>query len=306
MTLPELDQLRRGARLLALDARLQHADGDRHAALENINAIFRLAEHAGSEPMLVSMLVAAAIDDVAVDTLQAVLESDPMAADETELVDLDGSVSYRRHFERSLRMEEAFGMSVFCDVAAGRMAIHQLMGEPVRPDLANLNLLAPLYRVFILPDDLASHREFLTRYRQAAKLPFHEAQPQWSELSNEVETQPGGVLTKLLIPAVVECAELAAQADARRRLARLAIASQRYRNAQGSDPARPEYLSPEWLTLIPSDPFDGQPMKAHRENGALTLYSIGPDMADNKGQPLADEPRTGEQFRRGDILFRLP
>ena len=166
MLLTELTQLRDAARLLALDARVQADLGELGESFERINAIFAMAEHAGSEPILISMLVAAAIDRLALETMQNVVEGRTIPAEALERLDLDSPLSYRLLFERSLKMEEAFGASVFCDVALGELSFVGLEdGEPS----GAMTWLTPLYRLFLLPRDLAVYREYLHRFRRTAR-----------------------------------------------------------------------------------------------------------------------------------------
>ncbi len=54
--LPELPPLREGTDLLAVDAICRAAAGDHRRAFENINAMFRIAEHVRSEVFDVSMV----------------------------------------------------------------------------------------------------------------------------------------------------------------------------------------------------------------------------------------------------------
>ena len=82
MLLPELQGIREAARLLSLDARCQAADGDLQSALADCRVMLIMAEHTGSDPMLVSLLVSAAIDSMGLSTLEAVLASTPPSADD--------------------------------------------------------------------------------------------------------------------------------------------------------------------------------------------------------------------------------
>ena len=68
-----------------------------------------MAEHTGSEPLLISMLVASVVDDMACNTLQAVVRTRlPSAADLAGL-DLDNPVAYQRQLERALPWKRPSG-----------------------------------------------------------------------------------------------------------------------------------------------------------------------------------------------------
>ena len=144
----------------------------------------RIAERRGSDPILVSMLVAIAIDKTAAETLQAVVRSSQVSEADLEGLDLDAGLAYPRLFERSLRMEEAFGTSVFCDVASGQVGIHELVGDSGAASHADLG---SLYRVFLLADDVAANRRFMRRYREMAGKPYYAVKPEWEGFEAELE-----------------------------------------------------------------------------------------------------------------------
>lgn len=294
MLLPEIPPLRTAARLLALDARCQAADGNLAEALKDVNALFRVAEHFGSDPILVSVMVSKSIDALAVHSLQYVLASGQATVAEVAAVNIDEGVSYRRWVGRGFRMEEALGLTVFCQMGS-QFDLALLDGDRS----GGVRGMAPLYRIFLLSDDLAAHRRVTSRLRALAIRPYYQARTGWEDLVEEMRACPRGVLTAALVPALTRCAEAAAQGDARRRVARLGLAAYRYRAGHGRFPDKLEELTPELITVVPRDPFDGEPIRLRRTNGCLVIYSIGPDMADNGGTRLNREKKTG------DITFEL-
>jgi hypothetical protein len=84
-----------------------------------------------------------------------------------------------------------------------------------------------------------------------------------------------------------------------------ALAVERYRNANnGNLPDSLEQLVPQQLREIPSDPFDGKPIRYKRlAQGGYATYSIGPDMKDNDAMP---SPSLGQLGRPGsDLVFAV-
>ena len=79
--LSELGKLRDAARLLGLDARYRATQGDMQTALQNVDTMFKITEHVGADPILISVLVANAIDAIATDTLQEILAAEGNRAD---------------------------------------------------------------------------------------------------------------------------------------------------------------------------------------------------------------------------------
>ena len=88
-------------------------------------------------------------------------------------------------------------------------------------------------------------------------------------------------------------AALAADAEARRRIVIAAIALERYRGKHGVYPGTLAPLAPEFLTTVPVDFMDGQPLRYRlTDDGHFVLYSVGLDCVDDGGKlSLPDAPR---------------
>jgi hypothetical protein len=216
-------------------------------------------------------------------------------------VKIDPTLSFHRQLERAMRSEEAFRLATFADVGGGDLGadeVHVMSGEQDRfwgwP-----RAMAMPYRLFLLQDDLASHRRLSARYRELAAQPYYQSRQGWQGMSAAIMQRPVGLLTAYLAPALSRCAEVAATADARRDTARAGLAAARYRAAHAKLPDKPEDLLGESLPVWPSDPFDGKPLKWKRTDKELVIYSIGPDGKDDGGTPFDDRTRTG------DIVFRV-
>jgi hypothetical protein len=68
------------------------------------------------------------------------------------------------------------------------------------------------------------------------------------------------------------------------RSAATAVAAERFRRDQGRWPAALDELVPAYVTAVPLDPFDGQPLRSRRLGDGFVVYSVGPDLADDGGQ----------------------
>ncbi len=290
----QLLMLRRAARLLALDARLRAAQGDTAAALASINAIFVIAEHTTTDPVLIALLLSTGIDALAAQTLQEVLASGTASATELSSVNIGQWVCYRRQLDRAFRMEEAFGQAIFCEM--GTQVELTWVDDDFR---RRIGPLTPLYRVFLLGDDLATYRRIMAQVRQLSAKPYYQAKSGLEDLVDQMRAGPRGVLTNAIVPALARCSEFAARGDARRRVARVALAMHRYRAEHDRFPQSPGELAPEFISFLPTDPFDGKPLKLKPTEKGLVVYSVGPDMTDNGGLPFDKEEETG------DIAFEL-
>ena len=102
-----------------------------------------------------------------------------------------------------------------------------------------------------------------------------------------------------MMPALAQCAVVAARGDARHALAYVTVAAARYRAEKGRLPETLETLVPDYLPAVPRDPFDGKPLRMVTRDGRLVFYSIGQDLKDDGGTPFDNEKRTG------DLTFSL-
>jgi hypothetical protein len=192
-------------------------------------------------------------------------------------------------------MEEAFGLSVYCEYG-GSFRLNELLGEDGDSWVSNL---APLYRVFLLDDDVANYRQSITQAQELAEQPYHQVAREWKGLEEGMEDELRGLIARMIIPALWLAAGRFAEADARHQLARLGLAAQQYERRHGRFPDSLEALTPDFVLTVARDPFVGRPMKAAPTERGFTVYSIGPDGIDDGGRAFDDEKRTG------DLTFEL-
>jgi hypothetical protein len=69
---------------------------------------------------------------------------------------------------------------------------------------------------------------------------------------------------------------------------RLTIACKRYERKYGNLPETLEKLVPEFIPVVPTDPFDGKPMRYSREQ--RLIWSVGLDGQDNDGRMMHGTP----------------
>lgn len=297
MLLPELQSLRSIGTLLALEARVKAMDGDVPGALENVDALFALAEHTASEPIVVSMMVGGAIDRMALATLQNIVTSTRPGAEELNDVWLSGTVSYRRLLERCVRFQEASGLWVFQE----HLEMAEWWGES----------RAFLYRLFVIEDDLALYRQEVSFVQQWVERPYYSTRESRETFRKRVREMPSWSIATLCLgpqsrPAINVFAGIAALGDAQREVVRLALAAYRYRADKDRLPETLGELTPHYLPAILPDPFDAEPIKLKRTDEAIVFYSIGPDMIDDGGAALSTETKRWDSQPTGDVVFRLP
>ncbi|MEI6241257.1 MAG: hypothetical protein WCR51_12780 [Planctomycetia bacterium] len=299
MVLPEVQEMRQAARLLALAARREAAAGDTAAALRDVVRIHRVGMHAAGEPILVCGLVGQASDALALQTLADVLPSlkrqDRALLDGPAVRDLVGApLSYQRHFLG----EEAFGLATLGDLADGRHGmsalalLNSLNGPPVREWLF-AEPLSLLYRCFLLPADMAGYRAHMERYqhliaKNVTAPPYSEFTRQLDAIADEPSLRRAGIVTSVMAPALSNVLHSEMRGRALHRAAEVLVAATRARLAGSGIPNTIEALVPANLPAVPRDPFtDGKPLLAKRADDMWLVWSVGPDGADDGGPPPA-------------------
>jgi hypothetical protein len=313
MLLPEVQEMRTAARLLALAARRAAVDGEAAAALADIVRIHRLGVHAAGEPILISGLVGQAVDTLAIQTLVNVLplldKGDLPLLDTDAIHDfVESPISYRRAFLG----EEAFGLATLADLADRRTAAATLddvqtlsgvepIGSVVGPPLSLL------YRCFLLPADIAGYRAVLGRYQAIIadlSRPLPKAAPaiasEAAEIERDLASRRAGMFSAVMAPALTVVLQSWSKGLALHEAAGVLVAA-----TQGRLEGRPlaDSLGPDGRLTQPSDPFNrDKPLLARPVDGGWLVYSVGPDGEDDGG-PAADgtEPEDGND----DVGLRL-
>ena len=85
--------------------------------------------------------------------------------------------------------------------------------------------------------------------------------------------------------------------EAAREAAITAIALKRYQLTHGDFPADLTALVPEFVSAIPRDPVDGQPLRYRRNaDGTFLLYSVGENGKDDGGNPSLEKGVQSSSF----------
>jgi hypothetical protein len=297
--------------LLRLDAaRLAH-DGKLDDALASCRAALAAGRSMGHEPSLIVQLVAIAGERLAWTGMERVLgqgeASEPaLRACQEALADEGGQPSLLT----ALRSERAFEFEVIGWLVAGdtrRLALSkdQTVAETVKNPFGRSGLW--LVNGW-LQENQAVNLELMTEMVEAAKMPVEEQVPRFQELEAKAKALrsagwPRGryVLAALAIPAAVRVAQSFHRLEAERRCAITAMAVERYRLAHKRWPDSLKELVPALLAKVPTDPYDGQPLRFRRLEDGVVIYSIGPDGKDNGG--IID--RKYSSFEDKDLGFRL-
>jgi hypothetical protein len=318
MLLPEVQALRDQGRFLALAARRAALAGRIEDALADVVRIQRIGRHAAAEPILISQLVGMALDAIALDTLTEVLPSlGPGDLEKLDTPAIHDLVGLPPSLARGFIGEEALGLSTFADFADARSTVDGLWQLTGNPDLAPGTFsrwvsapLSLLFRVFLLPSDIAGHRRLFHDFRQLATRTFDRTQgyvEQQKHLSaTEADWQkshPAGVMSRILTPWIGQVIQSQTRAVAHHRAAAALVAATKRRLENGSLPESFEALVPGELPTLPRDPFKADaPLHLKVTPEEFLVWSVGPDGEDDGGpQPPDAEHDAGND----DIGLRM-
>ena len=297
MLLPEIQEMRAIVRYLAVDARQAAAMGDGLRAAEDLETIYRASEHVAQEPFLVCELVAIATEGTANQTLRDILNHtlDPPA--ELLALKFPPQMPTLNVIDLDLRLEEAIGMTMVSQLNTDleQIQVLQPLSEKIKLMLAVYS--APFVRAFFLNATATDLRE---TYRELRRQIAELSSPSKENLDkfNDFDAKKHTPLVGLLIPAVGACGKAALRAEAQRRITHTALALFRYYHAPGENgqprkefPQSLKDLLPDDIAYLPSDPFTrGQPLRYHLTEHGFLLYSIGPNLRDDGGVQVDDQP----------------
>ena len=322
--LPHLAALKRAGRVLHLRALAELQTGQSDQALADVLLIQRLTEAVRTEPFTISHLVRIAMENL---MLQPVWEG--LAAhqwSDAQLATLDGSLSkldFFQDYPMTIRAEAAgyCEMTQYLRRNPGQYSRlsdfyedrgpEEQFAEAITTLLMNghlvpagwfyLNQLNSVhyFQNFMLPVQDVSTHTFVPAVARKGDA-YLKNERQHPSIGNRLECQ----VSTWLANAPRRFARAQNSLD----LARVAIALERYRLAQGKFPDALESLAPQYLNPIPHDIIGGQPLHYHlTDDGQFVLYSVGWNETDDNGvvitkPDLWDQPDVDQ----GDWVWRYP
>jgi hypothetical protein len=168
-----------------------------------------------------------------------------------------------------------------------------------------------LFRVFLLPFDIASHRRMMRDYRQLAAMNFARPQ-QFTEQQKQIEAieaglqkeQRAGLVSATIKPAMVQVFRSQTLSIARHRAAAALVAAAKHRLETGQLPESLDALIPDKLPTLPRDPFTtDSPLRLKATPEEFLVWSVGPDGEDDGGpQKDGEEQDTSND----DVGLRMP
>ena len=281
--LPHYAKLRDAARLLVVRAKLNLMEGRVDAAAEDCATIFRIADHAGRDPVLLGCLVSYAIHHTGLQQLEEVLSAgDPSQAACHQLLQQLSAVDNRARFARAMLGERAMGSAAFEQLlrlpadAAG-----VLDPEHPRRLVLPLRLYLTLGRPLLNLDELAYYR-FMEEVIAAAALAYPQSKEGAEAACNTLDRLPvyRSLLSRQVVPVYTRAVESTETDMALAGAGRLALDLKLYRYQHGRYPASLDALTQAGEKL-PLDPFVQKPYHYRTEGNGFVVWSVGSDLEDN-------------------------
>ncbi len=263
--------IRHLTQLLYLDATLRLVDGDTEGAASNIPLLLRILSPEADEPTGMAGLTSAGAVVRATRVLQDVLRVGVLQDETLRRLDAEFADCLASHSVRWALWGDRAG---FIAVLEQHHSIGGVAGMVLRLQDGDHP-----ERVMEMFGWLLDAGEDPAELLAAAKRVETELQKQseWQSLTSWTVIRT----PSLVVAHVWGIAEI--------RAARVVVAVERFRLKEGEFPELLEELVPEYLSEIPTDPFDGLPMKIARTDAGLVVYSVGRDEVDNSGSVVPDE-----------------
>ncbi|MBL8793202.1 MAG: hypothetical protein JNM56_04800 [Planctomycetia bacterium] len=294
------------AELLAWDIKVQSQQGDFRAALHSLLAQLNAFRASGDEPSFVSILVRISGQGIVAWSLERILGKGEADAHDLEQL-------------QRLLLDEANQDLLLLGARADRAGCHHLfqsleagkISDFSAADLASLESDKPSSLVKLswhIPFVRKRQRALILRLQncfvEIAKLPEQQQPAAMREWQDQLP-QEKNLAAVLLMTGLPQVPFMGQRAQARLRTTIAALAVERYRLDRGNWPDSLEVLCPCYLSSVPVDPFDFEPLRYRRVRDGVVIYSCGRDGADNGGviprQGLADDTGYDLGFQLWDV-----
>ena len=118
---------------------------------------------------------------------------------------------------------------------------------------------------------------------------------------------PYTIEARMTVPALDAAVSKFALAQSSIDLARVGCALERFRLAHGQYPDSLAALEPQFITHVPHDIINGQPLHYRlKSNGQFVLYSVGWNETDDGGTVVIDPKHGTVRHDEGDWVWQYP
>jgi hypothetical protein len=152
--------------------------------------------------------------------------------------------------------------------------------------------------------DLAYYLQIMDKSISLVALPPPQSLAHANDLSSasDIAKKRMYTMSSMILPALRQAILREATAQANIKLATTALTVERFRLDQGRLPIDLKELTPRFLDAIPTDPFDGAPLRYRRLDRGYVVYNVGEDGRDDGGRepPEHKKPNDNSTY---DLTF---
>jgi hypothetical protein len=305
--LPHLAKVKSAVQLLTTEAILDASNGDIEKALAALRAAGAVADSMAEEPLLISQLVRYASWAIIFKRSELILNGATLSDQQLNALQIFFQNAEKPHaMVRGLAGERASGLAVFMGSPDQQYVFGADFDSPppLKDRLRTSLFIGLLKSTGLLRKDRSFYLDVMATNVAAAEAPFPERLTLAQQANNAAMSPPSKLMifSRMLLPALGRAMQRDGDHAARIRTAATAIAVERFRRAHNGElPSDLNGLVPTYLTSVPGDPFDGQPLRFKRLTHGYVVYSIGSDLRDDGGSEGDPNKRTSAK----DITFIL-
>lgn len=331
--LPYLSELRFAAKILAADTTRAALANDSQTTTQNLLCLINMSNHSREIPTIIGDLVSMALLTLTEDRITYILQNQPDLLTEQQLQKLahaltaiwDNKNKINLSYNEERLMFYDTVQRVYTDDGNGN---GRLTKEGVRyikgftdynsinnntQDNPNQDLLNSTWGC-LLDLVIADRKSMTTEYDRLMNIMLkYDKTPLWQRTENTFEIELESLfkpfpwnmryeLIRILLPALSRVSVNAEIAALRRDATLTILALEQYHKKHHNYPQTLNQLIPDYLTTIPIDRFDGNPLryKLTKDNNNFVLYCIGIDMDDDHGNPPDPPIKTRTRYKIED------
>jgi hypothetical protein len=306
---PAFGHLREFARLLQAEALQRKRKGDVDGALESCQTILKLCRHMDDEPYLIAFLVQRAIFAIGTRALWDEVLSDADASAtayravlaELRAWDID------RAFVRALKGERVLVNEMFdrlrnfwrnflqdVDFQDVDFVDFMFLLSPKNWFAENQLLMLEFFRQLILiaqkgvPYDHQQVRQLIAEFKRKCRKGWTVTLGKWKISWRHYD------LAEVAINTYDSLFDRVTDTHALQRVTEVALALRLYRKEHGRYPEDLQALAPKFLPSVPSDPYDGKPLRYRKLQKGFKVWSVGGNRKDDGGVKVRDWQRKGD------------
>lgn len=285
--LPHLNHMRYITRLFCARALLEAESGDVEKAVNTLLIGLRISNHLKDEPIEISQLLRIFCDGMIIECIKNIADSKSISLEQANVI--ISELSTRKDIKPFIKGEDnqrILGIWFFQDMLHNKIPLSVLLAFdnwyfPRKVKIIS-SLILPLYKP-ILKKDFLFYLTLEPQLQDSFNLPYCEfiknnpiekGIPRYYRISlyffrGEQLPDPYNMILKGI-----------ARHQANIEICKTGLALKIYKAKNG---AYPETLS--FLSEVPIDPFSGKELIYKKSGDGFILYSLGPDMKDDKGTP---------------------